>query len=471
MSYPCITPRTIFRRLHTSDGRVVDLTLYHKAADAPMNTVAVQKIAHLNEAAEQVVKLCNGVCSIPDIARTLSGVYSGTAESVIAQRVEQIITPLVKDGFIAHLDKPLAADQARLLPDPVSIKHVLNNMSVELTYACNLKCVHCNVDGRDGDPQALPFNMVKRLTDQFAAAGGQNVTISGGEAMLRKDIFEIISYMSAKPLYIDMASNGILITKEAALKLKDAGLRGIQLSLDGHCAAIHDKYRGLPGAFDQTVAAIANARETGLAVAIACVLNRSNIGNITEMFELCGKFGILPSFTMQKPVGRALTQGRCYQISYMEYAQSRMQINEHLLERTGSDPFEVYPKDKQRFRCAAGVHTIAVRPNGDVVPCSEFYLPEEVLGNITCDNLVGIWNSDHPLLEILRQKDAGSTKLCSGCKHNDYCNGGCPASAQKTWGDYHWPDLETCSYIALADQRLKVVCSNTSTVTANTTCD
>ncbi len=464
--YPTIASTTLCRRLATDAGRQVELYSCPKLNRAPNETT--ESLVSLNEAAEQVIIRCDGTHTVQDIAVELAALYDKTPVKTIAGRIEHILAPLVKAGYIELATCPLSTP--RPIPLPVAVPLPLDNIFFELTYACNLKCVHCYAQAGEEHNEILSLNQVTAMIDQFSAAGGISLTISGGEPLLRPDLIEIIAYAAAKPLVVRMLSNGILITAGLAQRLKQAGLSGIQLSLDGHCAAVHDAYRGLPGAFDRTIAAIGHLQEAGLEVDLGTVIHRNNVDHVIDIIELGRNHGIVPAFSMQKPDGRAQTIGRQYQISYQECAQAKIRINQ-FHSANGKNPYRVTKCQPKRYRCSAGTGGLCVRPNGDVVPCADFRQPEDVLGNVTRDTIVGIWTSSHPLLTMLRTTDLSDIKLCNSCKHFVFCSGGCPAEAFKIWGDYKWPDIEKCAYISQAEPFLELVEASAETEKTRITCD
>lgn len=442
MAYPLLSSSAIFRRLNTDKGRKVDLLV-----------PAQEKEADLNEAAEQVVIRCDGTKTVLEIAQELSLIFDKTPVDTIVARINEILDPLIESGFISVEEKPL--DTPRAMPPTTSVSRVLQSLVFEATYACNQKCVHCYVGAGAEEKEIINLGQISNMIDQFAQAGGTSLILTGGEALLRRDILEIIAYAAQKPLSVTLLSNGTLVTPTLARQLKEAGLAIVQLSLDGHCAEIHDAYRGMPGAFERTIAAVGFLQEADLEVELGTVLHRQNIEHIVEIINLGKSFGITPTFAMQKAAGRALTTGQTYQISYQESAQALVQIDK-LLSDENSNRFLVKRLPEKGHRCSAGVSSLTVRPNGDIVPCMDFHDAFWVLGNVTRDTLLEVWESDHPALVQLRTSHPEDIKFCDACKHHEYCAGGCPADALKTWGDLNWPDLEKCSYFALADPYLEI---------------
>ena len=134
----------------------------------------------------------------------------------------------------------------------------------EITRNCNLSCVHCRASATmgpyDGElDTATCFN----LLDQIHVVGDPIIILTGGEPLLRQDIFEIARYGTDKGLRMVMAPNGTLITEDKARQMADAGIKRISISLDGATRDIHDRFRGVDGAFDGALQGISMAKKAG----------------------------------------------------------------------------------------------------------------------------------------------------------------------------------------------------------------
>ncbi|MCD6590937.1 MAG: radical SAM protein, partial [Candidatus Aenigmarchaeota archaeon] len=123
----------------------------------------------------------------------------------------------------------------------------------DITCACNLKCKHCYATAGRPLPDELTTEEAKQAIDKLDRAGVPIIAFSGGEPLVRPDIFELSRYAADKGIYVAMATNGTLITKETVKKMKKSGIQFVQISLDGADAKTHDGFRGVPGAFDRTV--------------------------------------------------------------------------------------------------------------------------------------------------------------------------------------------------------------------------
>jgi 12,18-didecarboxysiroheme deacetylase len=155
-----------------------------------------------------------------------------------------------------------------------------------VTRRCNLKCIHCYSNSADVDyPDELTTDEGKKLIDDLAAFGAPVILFSGGEPLLRQDLLELAQYATSKGMRAVISTNGTLITKEIAVKLQQIGLSYIGVSLDG-LEKTHDRFRGKKGAFAAAIAGIRNCREAGIKVGIRFTVNKHNLADVTNMFDL-----------------------------------------------------------------------------------------------------------------------------------------------------------------------------------------
>ena len=148
----------------------------------------------------------------------------------------------------------------------------------EITRRCNLKCVHCRSSSEleaKGHPD-FPFAEAKRVIDDIVSYAKPVVVLSGGEPLLREDVFDIARYGTEQGLRMCLATNGTLVTEAICVKIKAAGIRMVSLSLDGASAAVHDDFRCQPGAFAGTTNAARLFKEHGISFLINSSFTKRN---------------------------------------------------------------------------------------------------------------------------------------------------------------------------------------------------
>jgi radical SAM protein with 4Fe4S-binding SPASM domain len=273
------------------------------------------------------------------------------------------------------------------------------------------------------------------VIDQIRATGQPVVVLSGGEPLMREDIYAIARYGTEQGLRMVMGTSGYLIDHDTAVKLNGAGIRAVAISLDSDDPAIHDAFRGVDGVWKKAVQAIGHCRDAGISVQINMSVMRSAISDVEEVITLGTSLGVRDyQLFFPIPTGRArLIESR----SPEEYEDLIRQI---LIHYRNSD-LNIRPTCAPQFRriadelgiinpawgrgCLAGITYCRIFANGDVTPCP--YLPVSV-GNMRTTSFSDIWyHAD--LFNALR--DPGLlTGKCGQCSYKTTC-GGCRARAYR----------------------------------------
>jgi len=156
----------------------------------------------------------------------------------------------------------------------------------DFTHKCNLSCKHCYSNSGAVNEEELTTQQALAAVDQIADAGVTALAFSGGEPLTRKDFFQVARYASDRGLYVSVASNGTLLSKENVQKLKEAKVNYIDVSIDGASAKTHDDFRGVPGTFDKAVAGLKNCVEADLCVCIATTVGKNNMAELPAIIDL-----------------------------------------------------------------------------------------------------------------------------------------------------------------------------------------
>ena len=310
----------------------------------------------------------------------------------------------------------------------------------DLTTRCNLLCQHCSNKelsyGEDLNTEQVLF-VLKELKD----FGIQHISFSGGEPLLRGDIFEILKETKELGIAITLATNSTLVDADTAFKLSQVGVDSIQTSVDG-IGKIHDVFRGVSGAFDKAVRGIENLVKAGLTVVVTTTVTSLNCSEIEDVVDLCLKTGVYAYVINDLiPVGRGrdLFENRLTDEQYFTYAKyfaekrSALQGTLELLWG-GVGTFEKKKKDSERLiiqtRCLACFHRFNIAADGTVQPCN--LLPLNA-GNILTESIEDIWVNS-PIFVELRDRDSLKGK-CGRCDYKYSC-GGCRARAYAVHKDY-----------------------------------
>ena len=162
----------------------------------------------------------------------------------------------------------------------------------EVTKGCNLRCMHCRATATElSSPTDLPTRSALNIIDQIVAAAHPILVLSGGEPLYRSDIFQLARYATDKGLRVALATNGTLVTREAARMIVDSGVRRVSISLDGADAITHDSFRGIPGAFLAALHGLRNLKALEMSVQINMTIARHNAHQLPAVLELARNLG------------------------------------------------------------------------------------------------------------------------------------------------------------------------------------
>lgn len=309
-------------------------------------------------------------------------------------------------------------------------------ISWNITLRCPLKCFHCYVDACDKEATGvLTTEEAFGVIDQIRATGTPVVVLSGGEPLFREDIYAIARYGTEQGLRMVMGTSGYLIDQKTAVKLKEAGIRAVAISLDSKDPSTHDSFRGLVGVWERAVKAIGYCRDAGISVQINMSVMRSEISEVEELIGLGTSLGVR-DYQLFFPV----PTGRARQIEPRSPEEYEELIRQILIRYRDSD-LNIRPTCAPQFRriandlgitkpawgrgCLAGITYCRIFANGDVTPCP--YLPVSA-GNVRTTSFFEIWNNS-PLFIALRDPDRLTGK-CGRCGFKTTC-GGCRARAYR----------------------------------------
>lgn len=333
----------------------------------------------------------------------------------------------------------------------------------EVTRSCNLACRHCRGEAHS-EPYAGELGTIeaKALLDTFPQVGKPIVIFTGGEPMLRPDLYELIAYARSLGLSCACAPNGTLITRDNAIKLKAAGIERCSISIDGPDAASHDDFRRVPGAFAASMAGIEYLKQAGLPFQINTTVTRDNLGSFRKIFDLCERIGAAAwHIFLLVPMGRGA--GLADQvISAKEYEEvlhwfydfrktTKMQLKATcaphyyriMRQRAHAEKLQVEPAifgmDAMTRGCLGGTGFCFISHTGQVQPCG--YL-ELNCGNVRELPFPEIWRNS-VVFRNLREPAKYEGK-CGQCEFHRVC-GGCRARAQSMGGNYLGPE-PLCAY-------------------------
>ncbi len=324
----------------------------------------------------------------------------------------------------------------------------------EITRNCNLACVHCRASATMGPYSGeLDTPAALRLLDQIAEVGKCIVILTGGEPLLRDDIFKVAAHGNTLGLRMVMAVNGTLVTPENAARMADAGIQRISISLDGASAGKHDAFRGVPGAFDGALRGIELIKQAGIDFQVNTTVTRANLEEIPRIEDLAVQLGaVAHHIFLLVPTGRgkyisdqAITAEEYERTLHWFYDQrerTQLQLKatcaphyyrilrQRAREEGKTVTFQSHGLDAVTRGCLGGTGFCFISHRGIVQPCGFLHVDS---GDVTRQDFGDIWYHSKVFLD-LRNYDKLTGK-CGRCEYKRVC-GGCRARAYEATGDY-----------------------------------
>ena len=342
----------------------------------------------------------------------------------------------------------------------------------ETTQRCNLRCVHCrcssDLSASEGD---FTTDEGKKLLKEISDYSKPVVVLSGGEPLMRKDIFELATFGTSLGLRMCMATNGALVTDLICEKMKAAEIKMVSLSLDGSTPLLHDNFRQCPGAFAGVVNAAELFRKHGIKFLINSSFTKRNQHDIADTFKMAKSLGatawymfmIVPTGRGEEIMAELISKDDYEEILEWHYQQEKLE--EDILMRPTCAPhyYRVAPQRAKAegvqferrsltFSTGGGKGCIAAQTIclidcfGNVKPCSYFH---RSAGNVKTTPFREIWENSQIFKEL---RDFKSYKgKCGECEYLNVC-GGCRARADAVYGDY-MAEEPFCNYLPLKTRK------------------
>lgn len=324
----------------------------------------------------------------------------------------------------------------------------------EVTRSCNLNCVHCRAASSQGPYSGeLSTDTCLKLIDDIASFSKPVIILTGGEPLLRPDIFEIAAYGTGKGLRMVMATNGTLLTPTVARKMIESGIQRVSISIDGPDAQSHDHFRQEKGAFDKALAGIKVLKDVGMEFQINTTITTVNLHQIKNILALAENLGaaahhiflLVPTGRGKELAGQAITAAD-YEETLNWFYQESLRCEIQLKATCAPHYFRIMHQNKPkgersvkktegRFHestrgCLGGITFCFISHTGQVQPCGYLELD---CGNVKKKSFEDIWM----MSDVFRNlRDYGQYKgKCGRCEFIKIC-GGCRARAYEATGDY-----------------------------------
>ncbi len=327
----------------------------------------------------------------------------------------------------------------------------IRDIRYQVTRACNLRCFHCFSSSAKAIKNELTLKEAEKMVVELKEYGAKFMTLTGGEPLLRKKfVLDFTEFSNSLGMYTRLFTNGYLLTEDIAYKLKENGIREVQVSIDG-LKEVHDGFRGVSGSFDRCILAINHLKSADVRTIIRTTIIPQNSRQMPDVIDLALELKV-DGFRARPfvGVGRGL-ENREYILSpqeheiamkYLTYIRRKISLPIQLLQPSFPFLFDSKVKPKilyqnyRGYRCTCGKQLCAITPDGFVKPCGYF---SKNLGNIKDESFKKIWYENNFVCDLRELKKLN--EFCMKCEYLAICGGGCRASAFENSGSLDSIDL------------------------------
>jgi len=374
-------------------------------------------------------------------------------------------SPVVRRGLISVLTgiAKYGITRPQILDTPFLVVWNFTNM-------CNLRCRHCYQYAGLPTPDELTLPEKIEAVHELANAGVVSIALSGGEPLMHPHFFPVLEEITQNGMHAAVATNGTIITKKMAKRLKEAGLSYVEISLDSADPWLHDEFRGVPGAWKRAVEGVKNCVNEDLFTAMATTITKLNVKEAPALIELAKSLGVNRFLHFNFiPAGRGAgifeldlspeereellrTLYRKARTSEIEVLSTAPQYARVVLQQSGGrdvTPTHFYLGIERGHDlstlaefvggCGSCRLYCALQPNGDVTPC--VFIPQWIVGNLREESFLEIWSRTKKDVGFRCFRDRERLgDACGTCKYRYVC-GGCRARALSYFNDPFAPDV------------------------------
>lgn len=334
------------------------------------------------------------------------------------------------NDFTQRFKEVLDENTQNMMLEATQRKPRLNGIQFELTSRCNERCIHCYIpNSKKNNGGDMSLEKVKSIIDEFAANGGLQVTLSGGEVFLHKDIIPIIKYCREKDLIITILSNLVALRDYQIPFLKEYNVSTVQVSLYSMDASVHDLITTVKGSFEKTKSAIEKLVKADIPVVISCPMMKANYKGYKDVLKYAQSIRCKVNVDVIMMAQADLdTNNLANRLSIEETGEVISDIIENNADYRkaitemasfSSMMYANYDNFVKLPLCGAGINDCCIAENGDVYPCAGWQ--DMVVGNVYKQSLKDIWDNSEKL-KTIRSVTQGDFPQCLKCEAQDYCS-------------------------------------------------
>lgn len=420
------------------------------------NTVT-QNVCTINSVALDIVKLIGEKKEIAfdDLVLELKNEYSVDVET-LSNDCHAFIKELQKNCIVSNTNVESVSTSDRV-KSGISLEKdfsaymcnckQLFSCLIELTYKCNLECVHCYAKTCDRSANELSTSEFFKLIDDLYDFNVFKLTFTGGELFTRKDAYEIIKHAIEKGFLVDIFSNGTLLDDILIEKIANLHPRSFQSSIYSYIPSVHDGITGEVGSFDKTMTTLKKFAAYHVPINIKSVMMNINQEHYDGLEKLAESIGA----TFQ--AGLSISPKNDGDKTPCNYRIKDMKILKELFykkQQASDEEWCFNNREEHSAICGAGWSSLSIDPFGNVYPCNSF---NYLLGNVRNQKIEEIWNESSDL-QRLRNLKIRDLFICRTCEYLNYC-AFCPGMALLETGDMLQPYSEACTYAKIQCQLYK----------------
>lgn len=367
------------------------------------------------------LSMLDGTNNIEDLATSAIQNIEGVSTPELIQDMTDFYKSMQENGFVRVGNSPKSVED-----------YPLESLHVEITMKCNERCLHCYLPNSvKNKGAAMPFNLFKRMIDDFANMGGEQVSLSGGEPLLHPHFLDFLYYCKSKNLKISVFSNLTLLDESITKAMKETKVENVQVSIYSMNPQIHDKITTVKGSLAKTLRAIDYLLDAGIEVQIACPVMSYSKDDVLEIMNFAKEKNIhlrMNALLLSKSdgddssaKGLSLTKNEIKQLYERLLGADDKYTRDYLTEfNNATEEFCNHPTDfLSNPICSAGISGCCVSSSGIVTPCPDW--DSYQLGDLKKNSLNHIWNNSEKLKVLRRLNQQRNFAKCLECENIDFC--------------------------------------------------
>ena len=395
----------------------------------------------INLTAARIFECCDGDKTVNDIAKVICEEFENVDFPIALRDTKNVLEKMFEHKLIVKSEDKVEPEISYYEKyKGVQVSGIRRPLwaDIEFTLKCNLKCVHCSANAGFAKEKELTTAECKKMLDDIQEAGIIGVTFTGGEALMRDDVFELAEYAKKIGLAPVLFSNGFFIDNSNAKKIKEL-FSIVQISIDGSTPEMHDKFRGVPTSWKRATNAVRMLAELGHIVMVSSVMTSADMPEMRKRVELAISLGApIIRLGFAQPMGRGagivseLTpdQTRSFVAAVLELSKEYQQKIAVDIDEPLEDLFNLERWDKKvapRKMCGAAIHRIAIDPEGNVKPCILLGGWPEFTGGNVRERTVWDIIENSEIFKLFRSMSVDQFERCGICTFKYACGGSCRA--------------------------------------------